>query len=192
MSKRLKVWLTGLLVVGIGFLMVVVSAYRVSHPNDVFGQEKGQTAITDSTDSAQVDYQLAYPGILPDHPLYWLKMVRDRVWGWLVRQPAAKSEWLLLMADKRLRSAQSLVEAGKNKLAVTTASKAEKYLERSVLKLKEAQVKGKEVNDLPSNLKKATQKHYQVLKNLSEKTKGDEAADLRQLLNYPERLVKEI
>lgn len=76
-------------------------------------------------------YALAYPGILPDHPLYVVKMVRDRVKLWLTREPLSRSQLLLLYADKRL--AASLVEMQKSKIdvAVSTAAKSLNYFDQS-------------------------------------------------------------
>ena len=111
-----------------------------------------------------VDYYLPYPGILPDHPLYWLKMVRDRVGLVLTTGETAKAEKLLLYADKRLGAAWALIEGNKVPLGVSTLTKAEKYLE-------EAWNKGKD-SPLQPKLNKAVKKHLEVLTGLKEKS-GD-------------------
>lgn len=111
-----------------------------------------------------VDYYLPYPGILPDHPLYWLKMMRDRVGLVLTTGETAKAEKLLLYADKRLGAAWALIEGNKVPLGVSTLTKAEKYLE-------EAWNKGKNLPFQPK-LSKAVKKHLEVLTGLKEKS-GD-------------------
>lgn len=111
-----------------------------------------------------VDYYLPYPGILPDHPLYWLKMVRDRVGLVLTTGETAKAEKLLLYADKRLGAAWALIEGNKVTLGASTLTKAEKYLE-------EAWNKGKNL-PLQPKLSKAVKKHLEVLTGLKEKS-GD-------------------
>jgi len=119
-----------------------------------------------------VDYYLPYPGILPDHPLYWLKMIRDRVQLWLTTNPLAKAEKLLLYADKRLGAGWALVEGNKKELGVTTLTKAEKYLERAVMETKKLGEGGDEMR-FKERLGKATMKHKEVLGLLIDKT-GDE------------------
>src|SRR3989304_3402352 len=79
------------------------------------------------------DYYLPYPGILPDHPLYWLKMVRDRVQLVVTTNNLGKAERLLQYADKRLGAAWALIDGNKKPLGMTTLTKAEKYLGQAVL-----------------------------------------------------------
>ena len=50
--------------------------------------------------SPKINYFLAYPGILPDNPLYKLKMVRDRIWEWLTTGRLEKANLFLLYAEK--------------------------------------------------------------------------------------------
>lgn len=109
-----------------------------------------------------VDYYLPYPGILPDHPLYWLKMVRDRVGLVLTTAETAKAEKLLLYADKRLGAAWALIEGNKVPLGVSTLTKAEKYLEQAVRLRDSFTDKDK--------LDKAIKKHLEVLTILKDKS----------------------
>src|SRR3989344_3654978 len=109
-----------------------------------------------------VDYYLPYPGILPDHPLYWLKMVRDRVGLVLTTAETAKAEKLLLYADKRLGAAWALIDGNKVPLGVSTLTKAEKYLEQA------AQVRDSFTDK--AKLDKAIQKHLEVLPLLQDKS----------------------
>ena len=146
----------------------------------------------EATPAAQtVDYYLPYPGILPDHPLYWLKMVRDRVQLWLTTDSLQRAEKLLLYADKRLGAGWALVEGNKPGLGITTLTKAEKYLEQAVnlaqkLGEGEAEVKFK------AKLAKAIKKHEEVLSLIKGKTEtktegGEEEAS--QLLEEVEARV---
>jgi len=73
------------------------------------------------------EYLLPYPGILPDHALYPLKLFRDRLLGIFIRDPQRKIEFNLLMADKRLNMGVFLAEKGKYELAAETVSHGQKY-----------------------------------------------------------------
>mgnify|MGYP006910750959 CR=1 FL=1 len=75
--------------------------------------------------SEGIDYYLPYPGILPDNPLYWIKMIRDKVLLYLTREPRTRFDRLLVYADKRLGAAKILIEGRKIQLGVTTATKGE-------------------------------------------------------------------
>ena len=155
-----------------GFSVVLVSARKVSQ-SQVLGEsevvEEESMAVAESEDEKGVDYYLPYPGILPDHPLYWLKMIRDRVILWLTHDPVAKFDRLLLYADKRLGAAEVLIKGGKKELGVTTATKGEKYLERAVTQFKQLKNQKKVTPELIDRLKRATLKHKEVLEGVLEK-----------------------
>ncbi len=109
-----------------------------------------------------VDYYLPYPGLLPDHPLYWLKMVRDRAQLIITTNKDAKAERLLLYADKRLGAAWALIEGNKTALGVSTLTKAEKYLDQAW-----NEGKGTPVEE---RLSKAIKKHLEVARSLKDKS----------------------
>lgn len=113
---------------------------------------------------AGVNYYLPYPGILPDHPLYWVKMTRDRLQLWLIADKEVRAEKMLLYADKRLGAGWALIEGQKADLGVTTLTKAEKYLEQAA-KLGENQ-------SFKDKINKARLKHQEVLSMLADKTGG--------------------
>jgi len=52
------------------------------------------------TRKQSIDYTLPYPGLLPDNPLYPLKMIRDRIILFLINDSAKRTEYYLLQADK--------------------------------------------------------------------------------------------
>ncbi|MDZ7586566.1 MAG: DUF5667 domain-containing protein [Patescibacteria group bacterium] len=121
------------------------------------------------TPETKIDYYLPYPGLLPDHPLYWLKMVRDRVQLWLTTDSLPKAEKLLLYADKRLGAGWALIEGNKQDLGITTISKAENYLEQAV-NLAQKLGGGEEEVKFKAKLEKAVKKHEEVLNLIEGKT----------------------
>jgi len=131
---------------------------------------------------AKVDYFLVYPGILPDHFLYPIKMVRDRIWLFLTADPLRKAETLLLFADKRLGAGKALIEGGKEQLGISTLTKAEKYLERAIAQERIASQKGKDTTAFLEKLLLATKKHEEVLLELGRS----------DLLHYPRQGYEEV
>lgn len=142
--------------------------------------KEGTPAAQQAQVSGKTDYYLPYPGILPDHPLYWLKMARDRVMLFLSQEPTQKFEKLLLFADKRVGAAKVLIEGGKVQLGVTTATKAEKYLEQAVTQFYQLEKIGKTTPELKSRLWKAASKHDEVLTELLPKVSDTEKQILEQ------------
>ncbi len=149
-----------------------------------FTVEEGMEA-TEATE--KVEYELPWPGILPDHPLYRLKMLRDRIWGFLIRDPLRKSQWCLLMADKRIWASQMLMEKGKFNLAVTTATKAEKYLERAVGRAFQAEKMGKGNKTFFEKILKASVKHEEMLQDILAKVPDELKPATEDALDYPKR-----
>jgi hypothetical protein len=115
---------------------------------------------------ASNDYNLPYPGILPNHRLYPVKAFRDRLVEFFTRDLNKKAELYLLYADKRIYMAKMLADKKDWSLAEKTASRAEKYL----LKVKSSVESTKEIGSSPDvvflpKVKSAASKHKQLLKS---------------------------
>lgn len=114
------------------------------------------------------EYELPYPGILPDHPFYILKVVRDRIVIFFTKKPQDKVSLYILLADKRLAMGEKLVEKKKEKQAAETISKGEKYLLRAVDVL--WMMKSKNTNPdvgLVNKIATSVAKHKEVVAKLS-------------------------
>jgi len=135
----------------------------------------------------KVEYFLVYPGILPDHFLYSVKMVRDRVLTFLTVDPLKKAELFLLFADKRLGAGKALIEGGKVDLGVSTLTKGEKYLEQAINEERVANKAGKDTKGLLERLSQASLKHEEVLVDLSQKVTGSARSIIDQILTYPRK-----
>lgn len=131
-----------------------------------------------SGSAQKVKYELPYPGLLPDNPLYSLRIIRDRVVDFLISDPLKKAEFNLLQADKRLNAGIYLFNsANKNnkkiELAISTISKAENYFEKAIQKLKEANQEGKDIKELTRKLRDSAKKHQEEILSLIEKSPKD-------------------
>lgn len=110
------------------------------------------------------EYLLPFPGILPDHPLYFLKQIRDGIMDRLIVDPLRKAEFHVLQADKRLNMGVVLLGQGKETLAETTISKGEKYMERAALGLSAFKSTGRPVPaSLIDKLTRSMEKHVEIL-----------------------------
>ncbi len=144
-----------------------------------------------------IDYQLAYPGLLPDHSLYFLKAMRDRVASFFISDPVKKAEFNLLQADKRVEASNRLLQKGNDKLelAQSTFSKAENYYEDGLNRVNDAKTQGINVSDLVKKFSDANYKHQEVLidmqKKLTGKDKNKFDAEHGRLLDFEKR-VKEL
>lgn len=79
-----------------------------------------------------IDYELPYEGkINPDNPLWYVKVVRDRVRYSFTFNSLKKAKLNLLFADKRLGSSLKLFKSNKPDLGFSTLAKSEKYLDKA-------------------------------------------------------------
>lgn len=121
--------------------------------------EKEETA----SPPAKIEYTLAYPGILPDNPLYFLKAIRDRLVSFLINDPLKRAEFNLLTSDKRIAAARLLADRGKDDLAISTLSKSNNYLHSAISSINDAARAGKKYDTVLHNLKLAVKKHEEVI-----------------------------
>lgn len=172
-------------------LVFFLSFFALSF-NLVFAQELSIKEATEPSDlqdaKKKVEYQLPYPGLLPDSPLYFLKAVRDAVIDFLISDPLKKADFYLLQADKRVNAGFYLVETKNNyELAESTISKGENYFEKAIVKTKEANSQGMDIGGIKNRLLASSQKHQEVIADLmtkTPKTKGKFAAILKRTENY--------
>lgn len=106
-----------------------------------------------------IEYFLAYQGkVNPDSPLWYLKVVRDRLQYVTTFDSLKKAELNLLNADKRLNSSIELFKNNKPDLGLSTLTKAEKYLQKAL-------EVAPEDNELYKKLALASLKHIEVINN---------------------------
>ncbi len=116
----------------------------------------------------KTNYNLPYPGILPDHPLYFLKDLKDKLRLFLTFNPEKKAKLLLELSDKKISMALGLSNKGKLRLALKTSLKAEKEFEKLVLfSLKNAELKNNP--SFTSKIKLAHDKHREVILEIAAK-----------------------
>jgi len=110
-------------------------------------------------------YNLPYPGILPDHALYPLKLFRDKLLNLFIQDPQRKIEFNLLMADKRLNMGVFLIEKGKYELAAKTVAEAQGFFNNGIDIINDLQKEDKDSvsNNTIDTYKKSANKHQEVL-----------------------------
>ncbi len=141
------------------------------------------TGASVSTPNEKVVYDLPYPGILPDHPLYFVKIVRDRTTEFLTRDNVKKAQLYLLYSDKRAAMAMALAKKGKNQLAITSFSKGEKYFAKIPDLIKIIKSQGSQPpSSFVETLKLSNAKHAELIGELIKTTPEGMQESLNQLL----------
>lgn len=143
---------------------------------------------------AIIKYNLAYPGILPDHPLYKLKVLRDRISASLTSDPKKKIDFYLLQADKGILATAILVDKNKIELAEQTALKAEHNmtLASNTLKAYYPRQNPEAYKALLARLETASLKHQEVLNSLLERVPEDQKNTFKAVIDFSKRNLETI
>lgn len=161
----------------IASLLVVLSLF-------VFFQRRA-LAVGDSTPaitSTEVRYELPYPGVLPDSPWYFFKIIRDGITLTVVRNEPERSFYEVFLADKKIAAAEKLLTKGKFPLAAVTAMKAEDLLRAAVSR----DFDKKKHSDLIAKIAVAKTKHREILRKIMSKYSSretDRAWDDNEFVN---------
>lgn len=150
----------------------------------------GTIKADESTASTTIKYDLAYPGILPDNPLYKIKVLRDKISTILIQDPAKKAEFYLLQADKGILAAAMLVDKNKIDLAEKTALKAENNV--TLLTYEFYKFAEKPKANFFKKLKTASLKHQEVLASLIKRVSEDQKGAFQRVINFSKTNVQTI
>lgn len=155
------------------FVLVFSAPRTVLAATKVTGAASVKVSVTVSptpTPAPQkIEYDLPYPGILPTHPLYFLKSLRDKIIESLIKDPVSKAEFYILQADKKVNMGLTLKQLGKGEEAKEAFGEAVEAHTKAIA-LVEVQLKNK--NAVPRHilekLSLSLAKHKEVLQAAGE------------------------
>ena len=169
------------------YIFIIFIVFLYAHP--VFAQTPAFPT--------PVDYKLPYPGILPDHPLYRFKKIRDFIIYSLNRSPQKRIELNLLFADKKIVMAQTLLEKRETDLAVDTLLDSQMDLFKAASLLPVLSEKNILPVGLSDKISLSSQKHSEIINmiytsvsDLSQKEKVTEAQKLNNQAKSQIKTVK--
>lgn len=164
-------------------LVLVVFAFPLIYTN----------SETVRNDDQKVAYELPYVGMLPDNPFYFVKALRDRGMEFTIQNNIKRAEYYLLLSDKRAGMAEMLAKKGKNKLAISTLSKGEKYLVKIPALLKDSKEQGETwPAELLLRLKLSNAKHKEVIETLMKDSPQGEMEEYVLILNLNKQIKDEL
>lgn len=158
-----------ILTLGIAFTILFVSVLRTASVRYEVDDTMINWSDVPSNRDVEINYFLAFPGrVLPDNPFWPLKSLRDKFWLSITTDPMRRAELKLLFADKRLGSSQILFERGRVDDALSTLTKAEKYLEEASMEEETIRKGGSDTTEFLFRLANASLRHYQVMQHTIE------------------------
>jgi len=179
------------------FVLLLISLLKITLSDSIIAQELTPTITLTPTPAVKyVKYDLPYPGILPDHKLYKLKLIRDKLSMRMISDPSKKIDFYLLQADKGMLAAAMLVDQNKFELAETTALKAENNITLISNLFKTTydwkNTNKSETQDLIKKVKTASLKHQEVLNSLIKRVPKERQKMLKTVIYFSQVNVKEI
>ena len=173
-------------------VLAVLVAFFI-FPSPLFAQENDGTVIISPTPTpiTYVEYEMPYPGLLPDNPFYIMKTTRDQLIGLLITDEAKKAEFALLQADKRFQAGYMLFQKDEKKkdLAFTTISKSHNYLHNAITSTEKSHKDKTAVTDTDQRIIKSIRKQQELLRNV-QKTKRSAKQEVTVALEKLDELLK--
>jgi hypothetical protein len=115
--------------------------------------------ITGFEEESSVEYQLPYPGILADSPLYVVKRLRNAYLIWSAKDSYAKSVEYLEQSDKKLAMSRPLLAKGKLKMSVEMVDQSNDLLQESINEYQKIEGNEEEKRAHLEKLRTAAKKH---------------------------------
>lgn len=136
----------------------------------------------------EIEYVLPYPGMLPDHPLYFLKVWRDKALLFSTKDTIKKIQLYVLFADKQLSMGRILLEKGKNDLAWKTFKQGELYLLAAASNLKK--IDKLQMSNFIDKTLLSAKKHQEILTQLN--ISQDEANLFQEVIGINNQAIQQI
>lgn len=117
----------------------------------------------------RINYEFPFPGMLPDHPLYILKVIRDGIVKRLINDELMLAKFSLSSAEKRMYAGRLLLEKDEHELAIDSISKSANYLSdtlSAVTTYHRKHPKSFEYKPFLQKFKTATEKHIEVMEDI--------------------------
>lgn len=155
-------------------LLVLVPNGAISRAQEVVTETDTPVGVdTNATESSiiisqRVNYELPYPGMLPDNPFYFLKVLRDGIVKLLINEEMTMARFSLENAEKRMYAGKLLLRKDKDKIAVETISKSNNYLDDALKAINEAKkqnLKDPDVRPFLQQAKSAISKHQEIMRD---------------------------
>ncbi len=141
----------------------------------------------------EVVYPLPYPGILSDHPLFFVKEWRDSILLFTTRDSLKKAQLYQHLSDKYMAIALDLANKGKENLAKKALITAEDYFLSIPKLLKDSKEQGNAASaDLVAKLSQSNAKHKEVITEVMKALNQAEIETFKTILEKNSQAQKEL
>ncbi len=135
----------------------------------------------------EVAYQLPYSGLLPDHPLYPLKKLRDFLLVSTTRDNVKKAQLHLNLSNRMFSESLGLAQKAKDGAALDHMRKAQEEFFRVMPAIQDAKKQGGAYpNDFIDELYLSNAKHREVIAEVLKKTTSTNVQEVENMLKRNE------
>jgi hypothetical protein len=114
------------------------------------------------------EYVLPFPGMTPDHPLFFFKRLRDLIMDMLISDPVRKTEFSILKSDKYLGMAVILKEKNRWDLVEAALDQSNRNYREAVSLVSKLKTSGvTQATELWRTAFNSGSKHREVLESLA-------------------------
>jgi hypothetical protein len=146
-----------------------------------------------SPDPTPVSYELSYPGLLPDNPFYFFKIVRNNIVAFFLGKPIDKANFALLQSDKHVSASKVLItEKNKVDLAHAAFADAQSNFQDAINQAIVAKKQGTDIQEITTKLKQANMKHTEVLDEMTQDLSEDDQAKFVDEKKQSQQLSREV
>lgn len=112
--------------------------------------------------------ELPDPGMLPDHPLYFMTSMSEGIGTFFTFGDVSESERALELSEKRLAEAHALAVQGKPEAAERAVERYREQLDRALAEAEEARANGDDADEVLTDVSEKTSRHQAVLADVYE------------------------
>lgn len=171
-------------------LFITVGLLLAYSQDLIRAQEMTPTPTPTQNTPPYVKYDLAYPGMLPDSPLYKLKVLRDKIIAASIFNPLKKINFYVLQTDKGILATAMLIDKNKIDLAQETALKAENNF--TLISTQLYMLPKKPNKDFFKRLETAGLKHQEVLESIIKRVPKDKQKIFENVIDFSKRNLQTI
>lgn len=172
----------------LSFAIIFLFTFSVLPIKTAFAEESTPSAEPASVKI--IKYDLAYPGMLPDNPLYKLKVLRDKIISSMISDPNKKIDFYLTQVDKGILASAMLIDKNNVELAETTALKAEHNF--TLLTYELGKLEQKPNNEFFNKLKTASLKHQEILNLIISRVPREKQKTFENVITFSQMNLKSV
>jgi hypothetical protein len=165
-------------------LLVVFSQISLTR---VFAEETNAS----ETAATPTNYDLTYPGILPDNPLYFFKMAKDNLLSFFIGKPLEKTSFILMQSDKQISASKLLINQHKDpSLSHETTVNAQKYFDTAIETTLDAKKQGYDTHEIVGELQADSKKQHQIIDEINSNLSTDDRKQFVDVSKKADELVQ--